>query len=340
LNLTLSHDQIALRDAYTEVLSAHCSMERVRAAEASGFDPRLWARLVDMGLTSMGLPGSADGGGADLLDLAVVARECGRRLAPVPFIEAIVAGRLLAAVHHVDLLDGVADGSVVPTLLLKPMTAGAPAPVVPVGSVADVLVWLDGHQLVLARRGDTSRSACAPNLGSQPLVGWNSSDWPERTVIAVEGASDAYAVALDEWRVLMAAALDGLRAQALDIGLAYVRQRTAFGVPIGSFQAIKHRLADVSVAGEGAELLVNEAAWAAASDPRRAAMLAAYALVFTQRAAFQTCREVLQFHGGYGVTLEYDIQLYFRRAKAWPLAIGDLAHEEQRAAVLTFSNTS
>jgi alkylation response protein AidB-like acyl-CoA dehydrogenase len=116
----------------------------------------------------------------------------------------------------------------------------------------------------------------------------------------------------------------------------YVKQRHAFGVPLGWFQSVQHRLADVATAGEGAELLCWEAAWARATGDPRAAALAIMALLFAGESAFQTCRASLQFHGGYGYTLEYDIQLFFRRAKAWPLALGPPAVRYQRLADLLY----
>jgi alkylation response protein AidB-like acyl-CoA dehydrogenase len=139
-----------------------------------------------------------------------------------------------------------------------------------------------------------------------------------------------------EWKLLMAAALDGLRAEALRIGVEYVRDRIQFGVPIGSFQAIQQRLADVTVAGDGAHLLVYEAAWARDRGQANATELALMAFAYLAELAFMTSREALQFHGGYGYTLEYDIQLYFRRAKTWPLALGDPRREYQQLAVRLF----
>ena len=90
------------------------------------------------------------------------------------------------------------------------------------------------------------------------------------------------------------------------------------------------------VAGDGAQLLVYEAAWARDTGQSEAAALASMAFLFGADCAFRTARECLQFHGGYGVTLEYDIQLYFRRAKAWPLALGDSRREYQRLADLVY----
>jgi len=123
-----------------------------------------------------------------------------------------------------------------------------------------------------------------------------------------------------------------LRAAALDLGVKHVKERKAFGVTIGWFQGIQHRLADLFAAGEGARLLVLRAAWARKNEMGEAADLATMALLFLADLSFKTCREALQFHGGYGYTLDFDIQLYIRRAKTWPLSIGDLRSEYQRLA--------
>jgi alkylation response protein AidB-like acyl-CoA dehydrogenase len=126
-----------------------------------------------------------------------------------------------------------------------------------------------------------------------------------------------------QWRLLTAAALAGLAARALDIGLGYVVQRRAFGVLIGSFQTVQHRLADHATAVDGARLLTYKAAWALDAGLPSAGHLAEAAFLFAAETAFATASDSLHFHGGYGYTLEYDIQLYFRRAKAWPLVAGD-----------------
>jgi alkylation response protein AidB-like acyl-CoA dehydrogenase len=129
--------------------------------------------------------------------------------------------------------------------------------------------------------------------------------------------------AVDEWRVLTAGALVGLAGAALELGVDYAKQREQFGVPIGSFQALAHRLADVATVVDGAQLLAREAAWAADEGEDDAVALARMAFLFAARAAQETSAAALHVHGGYGFTLEYDIQLHLRRAKAWPLALGD-----------------
>ncbi len=341
MDLSLSGEQRAVRDVYRGLLTAHCTPSDVRASEPGGFDPELWSRAVGIGLNSMGLPEDMGGGGASLEDLVVVAAECGAHLAPIPFVESLAAGRLIAAAGAKELADGVVDGTVLPTVVLKPIRAEQDGRVlVPAGAVAELVLALHRGDLVAFQRTPAAGPHITPlpNFGCQPIADWDLADSSlGRTVLASGStAASLYERAVDDWRVLTAASLNGLRGTALQIGLNYIKNRKAFGTLIGAFQAVQHRLADVSVAGDGAELLTFEAAWAADTGQPDAAVLASYALNFSSRTAFMTCREALQFHGGYGVTLEYDIQLYFRRAKAWALALGDIALEEQRAADLSF----
>jgi alkylation response protein AidB-like acyl-CoA dehydrogenase len=132
--------------------------------------------------------------------------------------------------------------------------------------------------------------------------------------------------------VLTGAALVGLGTKALEMGIDYAMQRHAFGVLIATFQTIQHRLADNATALDGARLLAYKAAWAADEELPTAATLATMSFLFAAETAFKTASESLHFHGGYGYTLEYDIQLYFRRAKAWPLLLGDPRAEYSRLA--------
>jgi alkylation response protein AidB-like acyl-CoA dehydrogenase len=155
------------------------------------------------------------------------------------------------------------------------------------------------------------------------------------TVLATGAAAvSAYERALDEWRALQAMAQIGIAQAALDLGVDYVKQRRAFGVLVGWFQSVQHRLAEVATRIEGAELLGHEALWALDGDQPEASALASMAFLFASATAYQACSESLQFHGGYGFTLEYDIQLYLRRAKAWSLALGDPHAEHRRLASL------
>jgi alkylation response protein AidB-like acyl-CoA dehydrogenase len=341
VDLSLSEDQLAVQAAFAEFFDKEATVERVRAAEPLGFDPDLWAKLVGTGAIAMAWPEEAGGGGASRLDLVLVAEQYGRRIAPVPFPEAVAAGYLLAQaqVGAPDLLEKISDGSVLPTIALSP-PVGETLRLVPAGAVAELVIALDGETLFALHRPPGQRQRphvpASPNLGSSPLADWPLADG-ERTVLASgPQAVQLYTDAVADWKLLTGAALGGLRATALELGVSYVKARKAFGVIIGSFQAVQHRLADLVVAGDGAQLLTYEAAWARDEDLPDAAALASMAFLFNADTAFRTARECLQFHGGYGVTLEYDIQLYFRRAKAWPLALGDPRREYQRLADLAY----
>jgi alkylation response protein AidB-like acyl-CoA dehydrogenase len=322
-DLTFSAEQEALRTALSELLAKNSTPERVRKSAPLGYDSALWQAFVAMGFPLMALPEAQGGGGAGALELALVAYESGRRLAPVPYAEATTATSVLATGGgRAELLAQIGDGTVLPSIAVREVPAGHDrARAAPAGAVADLMIVYRGGELLASRRGASQPRAAVPNLGQAPVADWVIGPDPDVLATGADAAR-RYAAALSQWRLLTAAALSGLAAEALAIGVGYVKERRAFGTLIGQFQAIQHRLADAATAAEGLELLTWEAAWAAGSQPERADTLATMAFLYAAETAFHVAREALQFHGGYGFTLEYDIQLYFRRAKAWPLAIG------------------
>jgi len=321
MDLRPSPEQDQLVEAFSSLYGKESPPERVRAAEPRGFDPALWDRVVEMGVVNMAVSEDGGGWGASLLDLALIAEQQGRHVAAVPVIETQVAARLLERVgagSAAETLAAVLSGDRLVTLALRP-ARGAVAPMVPAGAVADGVIVLVGDRLELVPVNDGR--TVVTNLGSLPLA-----DVPVAggTVLAQGGAATAaYDAALDEWLVLTANALVGIGARGLEIGVDYVRERRAWGVPIGSFQAISHRLADSAGAVDGARLLAREAAWAAANDQARAAELAAMAFAFAHESAREATYHSLHFHGGYGFMMEYDIQLYYRRARAWANVFGE-----------------
>jgi alkylation response protein AidB-like acyl-CoA dehydrogenase len=342
VDLELTDSQAALRDSFASFFARESSPDRVRAAEPLGFDAFLWRRLVGLGIPSMGVAEELGGLGAEMLDAALVVEVAGRHLAPVPLAEATVAARLVAGGATGDLRRAVLDGSRLATVVLDHGGRGDGLSVVPAGAVADVVVWLDGDQLVASEVDEDSPRPAPANLGASPLSvadlsrpGWLAAC--RRHVLAVgEEARAAHRRATDEWRALTAAALAGLARGALDLGVDYAKARRQFGVAIGAFQAVQHRLADVATAVEGARWLAYEAAWAQSEDPGRASALASMAMLFSAASAEQAASASLHFHGGYGFMLEYDIQLYFRRAKGWALVNGDPGREYRRLAALLF----
>jgi alkylation response protein AidB-like acyl-CoA dehydrogenase len=325
VNLDFTQDQEALRGTLRDVFEKAASIEVVRASEPTGFDPDLWRTVVDLGLVSMAVPEEIGGGGAGFIELAIAAEALGRTLAPVPLVEAAVAATVLSTLAQHDriasLSAAVISGELLATLALHP-TADGVARLVPGGAVADVVIALHGEDLIAIRLPSRPPVAIA-NLGSMPIA---DIDLAAGEVVVLETGPAAIAThlrAVRQWEALTSAALVGLNQRALEIGIEYIKQRKAFGVPIANFQTIQHRLADDATALEGARLLAYQAAWAHDEQLPAADTLSTIAFQFAGESAYKTASESLHFHGGYGYTLEYDIQLYFRRAKAWPLIAGD-----------------
>ncbi|MGO8873034.1 MAG: acyl-CoA dehydrogenase family protein [Acidimicrobiales bacterium] len=320
MELRPSDEQQQLIDAYASLYAKESSPEHVRAAEPLGFDHGLWTRLVEMGSVSMAVDEDHGGWGASMLDLALVAHEHGRAIGAAPLVETQVAGRLLARSDGDGaqaLLHDALIGERLVGVALRPTRDGV-SRLVPAGAVAtDVVVLHDGRLLAVPVGPDR---VVPENAGSMPLADVSlSEETVAAGVVLADGPAAAAALdaALDDWLVLTASALAGIAERSVEIGVDYAKEREAFGQKIGGFQAVGHRLADCATAAAGAQLLAREAAWSFAEEPARSAELAAMAFAFAAATARDASDYALHFHGGYGFMLEYDIQLYFRRARAW-----------------------
>jgi alkylation response protein AidB-like acyl-CoA dehydrogenase len=208
---------------------------------------------------------------------------------------------------------------------------------VPAGAVAEVVIGVDGGDLVAIRSEAPGRGP--RNHAAAPLA-HRSARAGDRVVI---GSAAEHENLLARWKVLTAASLVGIASMALELAVAYVKEREQFGVPIGSFQAVQHGLADLPGSIDGARLLAHEAAAAldnglpgrcdvdhnSVDDPPA---LASMAFLFASDVAAHATDRSLHFHGGYGFAEEYDIQLYYRRARGWSLILGDPGAEYQRLA--------
>jgi alkylation response protein AidB-like acyl-CoA dehydrogenase len=332
LKIELSEERELLRETFAQLFAVESSAERVRAAEPVGFDSKLWQQLAGTGGLSMRVPEPSGGGGAGLLDAAVVAFEAGRRLVSGPFLESIVAGRILALCS-----DGAAspwlakliDGSAVVSLALQDWR-DAPTQIVAGGAVANAVVGLDGDDVIVLT---LSRAAEVPsNLGSSPIASWSLEETDRTVVASGDVARRTFFAGREEWKLLMAAALAGLGREALELAGRYASERVQFDRPIGSFQAVAHPLADSVADIEGARLLVWKTIWAISAGRPDAAALLSMSFAWAASAATRAVARALHTHGGYGLSLEYEIQLYHRRGKSWPLALGDPQHELQLVA--------
>lgn len=319
MDLRLTDDQQAIRETFAAVFGKESSATRVSELGEAGFDPALWRVLSSAGALDLAL----DGAGGGLCSMALVALELGRRLGGVPFVEAAVVARTLAAVAvEPALLDRVLSGELVATLALRPATGGR-APLVLAGSVAELVLALDGDELVAVEGPPGERVA---DLGLLALADreLTGPDVVRHVLATGADAARAHRLAERQWRLGTAAALVGLGHEAVRIGVEYARERHQFGVPIGTFQAVQHGFADVGLRVEGSELIALKAAWAADRGTADWRLLASMAFAHAAEAAQAAATTALHYHGGYGVALEYDIHRYVRRAKGWTLAAGDL----------------
>ncbi|OBH21811.1 acyl-CoA dehydrogenase [Mycobacterium sp. E1715] len=330
MDLSLTSEQRQLVDSFAALFTRESTSERIRAAEPSGFDAKLWKALLETGAVEMAVGEAAGGWGASELELALIAEQCGRALASAPLIEAQVAARALAEAGHTGagLLSEVLAGERLATLAPRPACDGW-LELVPAGAVADYVIALSEERLLAVPVGDNRKAV--GNLASMPLaditIGSNAVVLADRSA-----ARELFSRALDLWLTMTAVALAGAAKRAVEIGVEYARQRHAFGAAIGSFQAVSHPLADSATAADGARLLGLKAACAFADEPDRVRELAGMAFAFGYETARDATRRSLHIHGGYGFGMEGDIQLYYRRVRGWAMVIGDPATALDRVA--------
>jgi alkylation response protein AidB-like acyl-CoA dehydrogenase len=334
MKLGLSEEQTLLRESFARLLRAESTSARVRAAEPLGHDPALWTSLVAFGIPAMRVPEAAGGGGMSLFDAALFAEEAGRHLTSAPLIESIVTARLLAELggEGQGWCERVMSGDAIVALALHE-SGLRPEQLVPGGAVADAILYLDEDEVVLL--SGAPPNAAPDNLGKSPLalIDLEAAKGRARHIVAHgPDARYAYLAALEEWKILTAAALAGLGRRALELAAAYASEREAFGRLIGTYQGVSHPLADSITDIEGAQLLVWRAIWAMARGREDAAASVSMAFWFAARSTATAVLRSLRTFGGYGLSVEYDIQLYFRRGKAMALPLGDPKAELMRVA--------
>ena len=213
VNLALTEDQQFVRQTFSALFSKEADPARVRAAEPLGHDPHLWTHLIATGALGVGILEALGGGGGGLLELALIAEEAGRRVAPIPLAEPAAAARLLAACDSRTLLDDALGGSRIISLATRP--GPLERQVLTEGAIADVVLVLQGDRLVGVQRPADVRPTS--NMGAMPLARWTNAG--EVGVLA-EGdqARELFSAALNEVRVLRAATLVGLASEAIEIG--------------------------------------------------------------------------------------------------------------------------
>ena len=271
---------------------------------------KVWAQLAELGVTALAVPEEFDGLGAHPVDLVVAMEALGRWCVPGPVTESIAAGPVLLAGDHRST--ALAAGDLLVTVALRPHILRA--------------VDADSAGLILVAEGDRVSEGTAGER--------HDSVDPSRTLFDVAPLGDSWAAdvtrAYQFGVIATAAQLVGAAQAMLDASVEYAKQRNQFGRPIGSYQAIKHKLADVHVAVELARPLVYAAALSLADNAPECARDVSAAKVAAGEAALLAARSSLQTHGAIGFTAEHDLSLWLLRVQALRSAWGDPAWHRRR----------
>lgn len=338
MHFAFSPEQAAIRDSARALYRRECTPERVRAAWTSkdGLVPGLAAKLAELGAPGMLAPADEGGLGLTELELALVLEEEGRCAAPGHLADS-------AAVAVPLLRDS--DGP--PRVRwLHALTTGEASAAVAIGGAPYVL-GADSADVLVLQRGDeihavdrvharvTLEARASVDGSRRPFrVGWTAS---RETLVAHGAAAErALADALDRGAVAAAAQLIGLARHMIETTVTYVKARHQFGKPVGSFQAVKHHLADAHVAVETSAPAVYRAAWSLANRASVAAtdraLHASTAKALAGDAAVLAARKALQCHGAIGYAFENDLHLWMKRAWALAASWGDAGWHRERAA--------
>lgn len=362
LDLDFTDEQEMLRQMVRGVCAQHSPVEVVRALEDDpvGYPPALWSQLAELGLLGLVVPEEHGGSGMSTLDGVVVYEELGRAVAPTPhLVSSVLSARALRAggseAQQGEWLPRIASGEAIVTpAWLEPDNGFGPLGVqvraepagdgtLRVSGVKQHVYFATSAQrlLLLARTGDAPDAVDlflvdphAPGVTLDQRMSISSDtqyrldlDGVHLTAADRLGAPGtgwaAWQDALVDGMILAAAAANGGCEHALDITVQYAKDREQFGKPLGAFQAISHYLADARTVLDGSKVLTYEAAWARDRGDATAPKLAAMAKLFAGDAFRDTTAMAQQVFGGVGFTVEYEIQLYFRRAKQLQLSWND-----------------
>ena len=330
MQLSLPEDSVPVKDMFERFFATEATSARVRAAEPVGFDRRLWQDLVALEVPFMRVPGDAGGADMSLFDACLMMEQAGRRLAPAPLAESLVVLRILGQQGSPAAREWIAkvrDHGAVLTLALRSVADGK-TQLVPGGAVADGILTFDGQDLAVEI---PAAPLNAPLTLGGAALGIFTPGQSQRVVLASNAnAAAIWAAGIEEWKLLTSAALTGLAREAVEMAAVYACEREAFGQKIGTYQGIAHPLANDVIDADGAALLQMWTLRALADGAGDAGGLVSTLFWWACRTATNCVAHAIHTFAGYGLSNEYDIQLYHRRAKAWALALGDPDAELER----------
>jgi alkylation response protein AidB-like acyl-CoA dehydrogenase len=328
MDFGLSNDQREIQRTARELLAERARPERVREhAESGRLDDGLWRELCELGWAGIAISELHGGQGLGLVELSILCEELGRTVAPVPLLPTVLASTVIAQAgseeQRARWLPGLASGELIGAL----GTAR--------DGVAEFVVGAPSAQLLVLVEDGGARVLTTEQAEIEPL---NSID-PTRPTARVSAAADAgerltgdVAAGVDRCLVAIASELVGVCDRALAMTVAYVKERKQFGVPVGAYQAVSHRCAQMLLDTEKARSMTAFAAWAADADPQRLGEAAAMAKAAASEAGVEVTASAIQAHGGIGFTWEADIHWLYKRAHVDSAMLGGAKRQRARLA--------
>ncbi len=330
MDFGLSTDQREIQRTARELLAERARPERVREhAEAGRLDQILWRELCELGWPGIAIAEEYGGQGLGLVELSILCEELGRTLAPVPLLPCVLAGVLIEQAGSPEQrerwLPGLAGGETIGALGtardgVAELVVGAPD--------AQVFVLLDAA-------GSDVRAYTREEVTVEPV---DSID-PTRPAALVRAGAEAGETldgdvtgGIDRALVAIASELVGVSERALEMTVAYVKERKQFGVPVGAYQAVSHRCAQMLLDTEKARATTAFAAWAADADPQRLGEAAAMAKAAASEAGVEVTASAIQAHGGIGFTWEADVHWLYKRALLDADLLGGAKQQRARLA--------
>jgi alkylation response protein AidB-like acyl-CoA dehydrogenase len=329
MNFDFSDDQQAIKRTAKDLLADRFKPERVRElAEAKTYDDEAWKEMCELGWAGIFIDEAHGGQELGTVELIILMEELGYALAPVPFLSSSAAGLAIQAAGSDEQrerwLPGLASGELRGTVGL---VRGGEARLVPDGADADLIVLAGEDGAVVAERGAAEVEAFEALDATRRFA----------RVRADGGAALSGDVqpALDRICAALAAETVGVAQRAMEMAVDYARERKQFDRPIGSYQAVSHRCAQMLLEVEGSRSAAYYAAWCADAELDSLAQAASMAKAYASDAGWRVCTSSLQVHGGIGFTWEHDLHFYLKRAKTNALMFGSAAEHRERVASLS-----
>jgi alkylation response protein AidB-like acyl-CoA dehydrogenase len=330
MDFGLSDDQRDIQRTARDLLADRASPERVReSAEAGRHDDGLWRELCELGWPGIAVAEEHGGQGLGTVALAILSEELGRSVAPVPFLPSAMAAAMVQAAgsdeQRARWLPGLASGEVVGAVAVA---SDGIAGLVPSAADADVFVLVEADGARVLAREEAEVEALASIDPTRPAARVSSGPDAGEPLPGDVDAGVHHAL------VALSAELVGVAGRAQDMTVAYVKERKQFGTPVGAYQAVSHRCAQMLLDTEMARAATSEAAWIADADAGRLAEAAAMAKALASDAGRSVTASAIQAHGGIGFTWEADVHWLYKRAQVDAALLGGAKEHRGRLARL------